>query len=215
MSKHVLLIASAFALGLSACGGDDRPAADTSVTPPATTAPAAPSTVMAPAATMTMPAPATTTTMPAPATTSAAPAAASPPSDKPAAVVDNCATTIEGNDAMQYNVGSIAIPASCKQFKITLRHVGQMPVAAMGHNVVVARDADLQALAASGAQAGAAAGFLPAGDARVVAATRMIGGGETTDVTFDTSKLPAGGSYVFFCSFPGHAALMKGTITVG
>ena len=43
----------------------------------------------------------------------------------------------------------------------------------------------------------------------------MIGGGESTSVTFDVSKIKDGGPYEFFCSFPGHAALMKGTISVG
>jgi azurin len=52
----------------------------------------------------------------------AAPAtAAAPPSgDKPAAVVSGCATQVEANDMMQFDVGSIAIPASCTTFRITL-----------------------------------------------------------------------------------------------
>jgi azurin len=29
------------------------------------------------------------------------------------------------------------------------------------------------------------------------------------------SKIKDGGPYEFFCSFPGHAALMKGSISVG
>ncbi|HEY8683885.1 MAG TPA: hypothetical protein VIM06_12000 [Rhodanobacter sp.] len=33
--------------------------------------------------------------------------------------------------------------------------------------------------------------------------------------TFKLSALKAGESYVFFCSFPGHAALMKGTLSLG
>jgi azurin len=28
-------------------------------------------------------------------------------------------------------------------------------------------------------------------------------------------KLKAGGPYEFFCSFPGHATVMKGTVSVG
>jgi azurin len=42
----------------------------------------------------------------------------------------------------------------------------------------------------------------------------MIGGGETADVTIPVSRLTAGEAYMFFCSFPGHASLMKGTLTV-
>jgi azurin len=43
----------------------------------------------------------------------------------------------------------------------------------------------------------------------------VIGGGETTTVTFPTSKLKKGGDYTFFCSFPGHWSIMKGKLTFG
>ena len=33
-------------------------------------------------------------------------------------------------------------------------------------------------------------------------------------VSFDVSKLKAGDSYAWFCSFPGHASIMKGTLTL-
>ncbi|WP_430537968.1 azurin [Agrilutibacter niabensis] len=129
-------------------------------------------------------------------------------------MVANCGTTIEGNDAMQYNVGSIAVPASCGNFTINLKHAGKMPVAAMGHNVVIAKTADQQAVSADGMAAGAAANYVKADDARVIAHTKLVGGGESTSVTFPTSKIKTGGPYEFFCSFPGHAAMMKGTIAV-
>ena len=153
---------------------------------------------------------------PAPAAETPAPAAAPAPATdaKPAATVANCATEIEGNDAMQYNVGSITVPASCSEFKITLKHTGKMPVAAMGHNVVITKTADMQGVAADGVAAGAGAAYVKAGDARVIAHSTLIGGGETTSVSFAVSKIKDGGPYEFFCSFPGHAALMKGTIAV-
>ena len=36
------------------------------------------------------------------------------------------------NDAMQFNKSSIAVPASCKQFNVKLKHVGKLPKVAMG-----------------------------------------------------------------------------------
>ena len=42
----------------------------------------------------------------------------------------------------------------------------------------------------------------------------MIGGGEESSVTFNLSALEAGQDYIFFCSFPGHYALMKGQFIV-
>ena len=201
MNTRATLLATACAFALAACGGQSPDTTDT-------TAPAdAPAQTAEPAVATPEPAPATE---PA-AAESTAPAAAS---GKAAAVVTDCATVIEGNDAMQYNVGSITIPASCTEFKITLNHTGKMPVAAMGRNVVVTALADMQAVAADGMGAGAAAGYVKADDPRVIAHTDMIGGGETTSVSFPVSKLQGAGPYEFFCSFPGHLALMKGTIAV-
>ena len=68
---------------------------------------------------------------------------------------------------------------------------------------------------ADGMGAGLDNDYVKPGDTRVVAHTKMIGAGEDTSVTFDVSKLQSGGPYAFFCSFPGHAALMKGSISVG
>ncbi|MGE6449277.1 plastocyanin/azurin family copper-binding protein [Pseudoalteromonas tetraodonis] len=48
----------------------------------------------------------------------------------------------------------------------------------------------------------------------MIGATDIIGGGKTTEVTFKTSGLTAGTDYTFFCSFPGHYAMMKGTFTL-
>ena len=48
-------------------------------------------------------------------------------------------------------------------------------------------------------------------DARVLAFTKVIGGGQTTSVKFSTAALKKGEAYTYFCSFPGHSAIMKGT----
>lgn len=147
-------------------------------------------------------------------TSAATPAPAAPTSDKPAAVVTGCATEIEGTDAMQYNVGSIVVPASCTEFKITLKHTGKMPVAAMGHNVVISKAADMQEIATAGIGAGLDNGYVKSDDPNVIAHTKMIGAGETTSVIFTVSKIQGDGPYEFFCSFPGHSALMKGAISI-
>ena len=131
------------------------------------------------------------------------------------ATVTNCSTTIEGNDRMQFNVDSINIPADCGEFTINLEHTGSLPVAAMGHNVVVTTTADYPGAAADGLSAGAAADYVQPDDDRVIAHTDMIGGGESTSVTFSTDSLDSAGDYTFFCSFPGHSALMRGTLSFG
>ena len=208
MNTRIALIAGAYVLALSACPRTP-PAEQATPAPPATVAP--PVEAPAPASTMAPASPATTG-MPASTATMAAPAAAG--GTKPAAIVSNCSTSIEGNDQMQYNVGSIAVPASCSKFTINLKHAGKMPVAAMGHNVVIAKESDLQGIDADGVPAGVANDYVKAGDARVIAHSKLVGGGESTSVSFDTSKIKSGGPFVFFCSFPGHAAMMKGSIAV-
>ena len=126
-----------------------------------------------------------------------------------------CETTVESNDAMQFNTKEIVVDASCKQFTVHLKHVGKMAKAAMGHNWVLTKEADMQPVATDGMTAGLANDYVKAGDSRVVAHTKLIGGGESDSVTFDTAKLAAGEQYAFFCSFPGHWAIMKGTLKLG
>ena len=92
--------------------------------------------------------------------------------------------------------------------------VGKLPKAAMGHNWVLSKASDAQGVAADGIPAGLDKAYVKPGDARVIAHTKVIGGGETDSVSFDVSKLKAGDSYAWFCSFPGHASIMKGTLTL-
>ena len=49
----------------------------------------------------------------------------------------------------------------------------------------------------------------------MIAHTKVIGGGQTTSVKFPTSALKKGEAYTFFCSFPGHSAIMKGAFKFG
>ena len=126
----------------------------------------------------------------------------------------DCKVTVESTDQMSYNTKEIAIDKSCKQFTVELKHVGKLPKNVMGHNLVITKAADEQAVATAGMAKGADAGYLDESDARIVAHTKLIGGGESDSVTFDLSKLAAGESYGFFCSFPGHIAMMKGTIVL-
>lgn len=196
MNLKITALSMTCALALAACGSDSPPPAQDAMPPDA--------------------APATTAPPPAPAAEAPAPIAGTTPADdKPAAVVSDCSTKIEGNDAMQFNVGSITVPSSCSEFTITLTHIGQMPVAAMGHNVVISLASDLEAIARDGMAAGLEAGFVKPDDARIIAHSEMIGGGETTSVTFPVSEIQGAGPYGFFCSFPGHWALMRGTIQAG
>ena len=126
----------------------------------------------------------------------------------------NCTVKIKGGDNMQFDLKTATVSAACKSISFELQHTGKLPVAAMGHNIVLTETANAADVAKDAVKAGAAAGYVPAGDARVLVATKMIGGGETASASLPGSKLKAGGDYTFFCSFPGHAALMKGKLVV-
>ena len=126
----------------------------------------------------------------------------------------DCAATVEANDQIQFVQKELRVSRSCTSFSLTLKHIGTLAANVMGHNWVLSKTSNYQALATAGQAAGAANNYLPPGDARVLAATKIIGGGEQTTITFDASKLEAGGDYTFFCSFPAHYVLMNGKLIV-
>ncbi len=125
-----------------------------------------------------------------------------------------CAIEIDANDQMQFDKKAIDVPKECKSFAVTLKHTGKLPNNVMGHNWVLTKTSDLQAVAADGMSAGMANGYLKSGDSRVIAATKLLGGGQTDTVNVDVTKLSPGESYAYFCSFPGHSAIMKGSLKV-
>lgn len=125
-----------------------------------------------------------------------------------------CEAEIGSNDQIEYSKEEIRVSADCDTLKLTLTHDGEMPVEQMGHNWTLAKTADWRALAQEGQAAGLENDYLPVDDDRIIANTDMIGGGETASVTVDLSELDADGDYTFFCSFPGHWALMNGKLII-
>ena len=71
---------------------------------------------------------------------------------------------------------------------------------------------DMQAVLMDGSAAGLDNNYVKVNDARVVVNTKVIGGGESASVKFNLSKVKVSDSYMFFCSFPGHAGVMKGNV---
>ncbi len=115
---------------------------------------------------------------------------------------------------MRFNKSSIVVPKACKHFKVTLKHTGTLPRTAMGHDWVLSSTADEAGIIEAGAKAGLGDNYIKPNDKRVIAHTKIIGGGQSASTTFKVSALKAGESYSFFCSFPGHAALMHGTLSL-
>jgi azurin len=126
-----------------------------------------------------------------------------------------CKVDIAGNDQMQFDKKEITVAADCTEVEVTLKHTGKLPAAAMGHNWALVKTADLAGVASDGIGAGFANDHIKKGDARVIAHTKIIGGGQTTSVKFPMSALKKGENYSFVCTFPGHSALMKGAFKIG
>lgn len=118
--------------------------------------------------------------------------------------------TLLSYDTMKYDKTQLTVPAG-KTVKLTLKHVGQMPKNAMGHNfVLLKQDTEVSKFAAK-ASAARDNDYIPEGTETVIVHTKMLGGGQSDTVTFEP---PAPGTYTYICSFPGHYAMMQGTFTV-
>ncbi len=89
-----------------------------------------------------------------------------------------------------------------------------MPAQMMGNNVVITATDAFQSVANDGLKAGLAGNDVPPNDRRVIASTRIIGGGEKPTTSFAGNALKAGGAYTFFCSVPDHWSLMHGEVLV-
>jgi azurin len=134
-----------------------------------------------------------------------------------AAVVTTLAAdvTVEltGNDQMQYDKKEFTVTEG-DNVTLKFKHIGKLPKAAMGHNVVILKPGTAMPTFAMKCAPAAATDYIPAdaeSTALIVAHTKMIGGGEETSITFTA---PAAGEYPYLCTFPGHFGVMNGKMTV-
>lgn len=133
----------------------------------------------------------------------------------PSAFARSCVFNIGSNDQMRFDTSAMKVAPDCTEVVVNLHHAGTLSAKAMGHNWVLTRASDMQAVAMDGMRARFEDDYLQPGDKRVVAHTRLIGGGQSATVRFPARLLQKGTPYAFFCSFPGHFGLMRGTLSVG
>jgi len=120
---------------------------------------------------------------------------------------------ITGNDQMQYNIKAFEVTEGQKVV-LSFKHIGQLPAIAMGHNVVILKSGTAVPAFATKCAPAKDTGYIPQDEEskkEIVAHTKMLGGGESEEITFTA---PAAGDYPFICSFPGHFAIMQGVMTV-
>lgn len=121
---------------------------------------------------------------------------------------------IEGNDQMKFSVESFTVKSG-EAVNLTLKNVGKLPKESMGHNLVILKpgvkavEFAAQVLVKGGTPANE---YLPeAVKGDVLHYTKLLGPGESASLKFTA---PAPGEYEYVCTFPAHAAFMKGVMKV-
>jgi azurin len=103
---------------------------------------------------------------------------------------------------------------------LTVKHGAQValtfknnatPASGLTHNWVLAKPGTTDAITAAAAPAGEAKGYIP-DSPDIIAHSKLLKSGESQTVTFKAPDKP--GSYPYFCTFPGHSGLLKGTLVV-
>lgn len=166
--------------------GSLRPKAKTEAAAPAAAAPAAPGAASAPA--------------PA-AGTAAAPAAA----DLPVLEI-----TIKPDAANPLAYDTKTISAKAGQ-KIKLTFTNTHPTLPQPHNIVIGKlgTKDKMMAIAMGAMTLVDKGYIP-DSPDILAHTKLLQPGSSETIEF---TVPAAGDYPYFCTFPGHVAIMNGVLS--
>ena len=120
---------------------------------------------------------------------------------------------ITANDQMKYSVTQIDAKAG-QPIRLTLRNTGSMPKIAMGHNLVlVDNQIDLAKFVAESQVRQADDYIAPDFRSHILAATRLLGPGESQTIEFNAPAQP--GFYSYLCTFPAHyTSGMKGVLSV-
>jgi len=133
-------------------------------------------------------------------TATAAPAATGQPSGPVALQIG-----VNG-EALEFDTGGLSVAAGSN---VVLTFSNSSVV--NGHNWVLVTAGTKDDVAAAGTAAGPDSDWVPAGDDRVLASTKLLDAGTTDDVEFTA---PPAGTYQFVCTFPGHNFTMFGDFEV-
>lgn len=145
---------------------------------------------------------------------------------KDAVASPECTVSLFGTAEMKYSLvdsktgpavpdATVKLPKKCMNEPILLKikNSSELPKAAMGHNIVVVDTADLTKVATSPDNKADNEFVGPSVKTLVIAHTKVAGDKELTDeVTVAPKTFKAGKNYSYFCSFPGHFALMQGKL---
>tara|TARA_B100001029_G_C15043601_1_gene445461 strand:+ start:950 stop:1462 length:513 start_codon:yes stop_codon:yes gene_type:complete len=117
--------------------------------------------------------------------------------------------TLNSFDNMIYDKNKIEV-SSGKKIVLTLNHKGKISKEFMGHNFVLLKKGINVDEFAKKAVLAKSNDYIPSSD-DTIAFTKMIGGGESTTISFSA---PEAGVYNYICTFPGHYMIMRGELIV-
>jgi azurin len=120
---------------------------------------------------------------------------------------------LTGDDKVKYDKTEITAKPG-ETLRVVLKSIGTAPKAIMGHNFVLLK-AGVDPVEFNKAAFGAReTDYVPATlRDQIIAATALVGPGETVEVTVKVPTQP--GRYTYLCTFPGHFALgMRGVLIV-
>ena len=112
-------------------------------------------------------------------------------------------------DNMIYDKNKIEVNSG-KNIILTLNHKGKVSKEFMGHNFVLLNKGVNVDEYAKKAVLAKSNDYIPNSD-EAIAYTKMLGGGESTTITF---LAPEAGIYTYICTFPGHYMMMRGELIV-
>ena len=123
--------------------------------------------------------------------------------------IDQTKIVLNSFDNMMYDKKVIEAKSG-KSILLILNHKGKIGKEFMGHNFILLKiGTDVDDFAKRAVKA-KNTDYIPDGN-ETIAYTKMIGGGESTSVSF---QIQEPGEYEFICSFPGHYNLMRGKLIV-
>ena len=111
-------------------------------------------------------------------------------------------------DFPAYVPDELTVPTGA-HVKLSFHHTGM--IMTQSHDWVLVKPDTMEAVETAGIAAGEQNGWLQKDDPNVLAATPLIGKGDTTTVEFTA---PAPGDYPFMCTTPGHGEDMHGILHV-
>ena len=120
----------------------------------------------------------------------------------PAQAQDVRTIEVVGADNLQFDVTLIEAEPG-ETLRIVFTTVSNMPPQAMSHNLVIMDlETDLDAFAMASMMAADNDYLAPDYEDQIIAATEMVGGGESSTIEFTVPETP--GDYDYICTFPGH-----------